>query len=413
MKKLFPIFCIFIILCTSCSSSKGREPKNKRNEDAVPVQVKGIKIEPMRLEILAVGTILPHQEIIITPKLSGKIEKIYVEEGNLVKAGDILVKLDQSDFILAVKQAEASLRTAQANLAHLLAGARVEKIEQAKAALHQSQANLINAEKEYQRMKQLATIGAVAERQLDAAIAQYESAVAQVKQAQEQLDMLRKGPTEEEIEIARAQVSQAEAGLAVAKKNLKDTLMEAPFSGLVTARYVDEGVQIYTAPKTDILKLTDVGRIKVRVPISERDFRKVKVGIPAECKMDALPGEIFQGRITRIIPEINPVSRNFDLEVEIPNPHLRLKSGMFAMICLFVGQKVGVSISREILITDLVTGVSYVFVVEGDQAVRRRLTLGERSGLLIEVLEGLKEGETLVIRGQNRLQPGSKVKIVQ
>jgi HlyD family secretion protein len=414
MKKLFPLFCIFIILSMNCSSStKDRESENKREEEAVPVQVSQIKKEPMRLEILAVGTVLPRQEVILTPKLSGKIEKIYVEEGNLVKAGDILVKLDQTDFLLVLRQAEATLRTAQANLANLLAGARVEKIEQAKAALHQSQANLIQVEKEYQRMKQLASIGAVAERQLDAAIAQYESAMAQVKQAQEQLDMLEKGPTEEEIEIARAQVSQAEAGLAVAKKNLKDTLMEAPFSGIVTARYVDEGVQIYTAPKTDILKLTDVGRIKVRVPISERDFPKVKVGIPVECKMDALPGEIFQGKITRIIPEINPISRNFDVEVEIPNPNLRLKSGMFATICLLVGQKVGVSISRDILITDQVTGVSYVFVVEGDQAVRRRLTLGERSGLLIEVLEGLKEGETLVIKGQNRLRQGSKVKIVQ
>jgi multidrug efflux pump subunit AcrA (membrane-fusion protein) len=413
MKKLVPILCIFIILCTSCSSSKGKDPKNKRNEEAVAVQVKGIIKEPMRLEILAVGTILPHQEVIVTPKLSGKIEKIYVEEGDLVKAGKILVKLDQSDFVLAVRQAEANLRTAQANLANLLAGARVEKIEQAKAGLHQCQANLINAEKEYQRMKQLATMGAVAGRQLDTTIAQYESAVAQVKQAQEQLDMLKKGPTEEEIEIARAQVSQAEVGLAVAKKNLKDTLMEAPFSGLITARYVDEGVQIYTAPKTDILKLTDLGRIKVRVPISERDFPKVKVGIPAECKMDALPGEIFQGKITRVIPEINPVSRNFDVEVEIPNPHLRLKSGMFANICLLVGQKVAVNVSRDILITDQVTGVSYVFVVEGDQAVRRRLTLGERSGFLIEVLEGLKEGEDLVIKGQNRLQHGSKVNVVQ
>jgi membrane fusion protein (multidrug efflux system) len=129
--------------------------------------------------------------------------------------------------------------------------------------------------------------------------------------------------------------------------------------------------------------------------------------------MDALPGEIFQGKITRVIPEINPVSRNFDVEVEIPNPHLRLKSGMFANICLLVGQKVAVNVSRDILITDQVTGVSYVFVVEGDQAVRRRLTLGERSGFLIEVLEGLKEGEDLVIKGQNRLQHGSKVNVVQ
>jgi len=253
----------------------------------------------------------------------------------------------------------------------------------------------------------------VAQRQLDAAVAQYESAIAQVKQAKEQLDMLEKGATEEEIEIARAQVTQAEAGVAVARQNLEDSTMKAPFACFITARFVDEGVQIYTAPKTDILKLTDISRVKIEVPVSERDFLRVRIGTPAEIKLDALLGEIFQGRVTRITPEIDPMSRNFNAEVEIPNPKLRLKSGMFANIRLFVGQKEALAISRDILITDLVTGVSYAFVVEGDQAVRRRLMLGERSGLLIEVLEGLKQGENLVIKGQNRLQPGSRVKIVQ
>jgi len=415
MKKLFPFICVFIVLCMSCSSPKSREPKNKnkRSEETIPVEVTRIKKETMRMEISTVGTVLPFQEVVVTPKVAGKIDKIFVKEGDFVKAGDILVQLDQTDFLLAVRQAEAALGMARANLANLLAGTRVEKIEQAKAALHQAEANLTNMEKDYQRMKQLATIGAVAQRQLDAAVAQYESAIAQVKQAKEQLDMLEKGATEEEIEIARAQVTQAEAGVAVARQNLEDSTMKAPFACFITARFVDEGVQIYTAPKTDILKLTDISRVKIEVPVSERDFLRVRIGTPAEIKLDALLGEIFQGRVTRITPEIDPMSRNFNAEVEIPNPKLRLKSGMFANIRLFVGQKEALAISRDILITDLVTGVSYAFVVEGDQAVRRRLMLGERSGLLIEVLEGLKQGENLVIKGQNRLQPGSRVKIVQ
>jgi membrane fusion protein (multidrug efflux system) len=399
MKKLFPIFCVFIVLCTSCSSSKSKESKNKRSDEAIPVQVTRIKKEPMRMEISTVGTVLPIQEVVVTPKVAGQIEKIFVKEGDFVKAGNILVQLDQTDFLLAVRQAEAVLGTARANLANLLAGTRVEKIEQAKAALHQAEANLTNMEKEYQRMKQLAATGAAAQRQLDTALAQYESAIAQVKQAKEQLDMLK--------------VTQAEAGVAVARKNLEDTIMKAPFSCLITARFVDEGVQLYTAPKTDILKLTDVSRVKVEVPVSERDFLRVKIGTPAEIKLDALPGEIFQGGVTRITPEIDPISRNFNAQVEIPNPNLRVKSGMFANIRLFVGQKEALAISRDILITDLVTGVSYAFVVEGDQAVRRRLTLGERSGLLTEVLEGLKEGENLVITGQHRLRSGSRVKIAQ
>ena len=412
MKNLFPIFCIVILFGIGCSSSSTKEPKN-RKEEVIPVQVARVKKEPMRIEISTVGTVLSFQEILVTPKVAGKIEKIFVKEGDFVKTGDILIKLDQTDFLLAVRQAEAALGTARANLANLLAGTRIEKIEQAKAVLHQAQANLTNVEKEYQRMKQLAAIGAVAQRQLDAVIAQYESAISQVKQAQEQLDMLKKGATEEEIEIARAQVTQVEAGVAVARKSLEDATMKAPFPGLITARFVDEGVQVYTAPKTDILKLTDLSRVKIVVPVSERDFPRVKIGTPAESKIDALAGEIFQGRVTRIIPEIDSISRNFNVEVEIPNPNLRLKSGMFASIRLFVGQKETLTISRETLITDLVTGVSYAFVVEDDQAVRRRLTLGERSGLLIEVLEGLKEGDNLVIKGQNRLQQGSKVKIIQ
>lgn len=412
MKNLFPIFCILTLLVIGCSSSNTKEAKNK-NAEVIPVQVAMVKKEPMRMEISIVGTVFPLQEVIVTPKVSGKIEKIFVKEGDFVKAGGVLIKLEQTDFLLAVKQAEAALGTARANLANLLAGTRVEKIEQAQAALHQAQANFTNMEKEYQRMKQLAATGAAAQRQLDTAIAQYESAIAQVKQAREQLGMLKKGATEEEIEIARAQVTQAEAGVAVARKSLEDATMKAPFSGLITARFVDEGVQVYTAPKTDILKLTDVSRVKVEVPVSERDFPRVKIGTHAEIKFDALAGEIFQGHVTRIIPEINPISRNFNVEAEIPNPNLRLKSGMFASIRLFVGQKETLTISREILVTDLVTGVSYAFVVEGDQAVRRRLILGERSGLLIEVLEGLKEGENLVVKGQNRLQHGSKVKIIQ
>lgn len=413
MKNLFPVFCIFIMAGLGCSSSASKESKNKKMEEVIPVQVARIQKVPMRLEISTVGTVLPLQEVVVTPKIAGKIEKIFVKESDFVKAEQVLVKLEQIDFLLAVRQAEAALATARANLDYLLAGTRPEKIEQAKAALHQAQANLTNMEKEHQRIKQLAAGDLVAKRELDVVIAQYESAIAQEKQAKEQLEMLKKGPTDEELEIARAQVRQAEAGLAVAKNTLSDTILKAPFAGLITARFVDEGVQVYTAPKTEILKLTDISRVKVVTPVSERDFPKVKIGIPAEIQVDALAGEIFRGKVTRIIPEIDPLSRNFNVELEIPNPNLRLKSGMFANLRLFVGQKETLTISREILITDLVTGVSYAFVVEGNQAVRRKLTLGERSGLLIEVLQGLKEGEDLVMKGQNNLKPGSKVKIIQ
>ncbi|MGC8809838.1 MAG: efflux RND transporter periplasmic adaptor subunit [bacterium] len=411
MKKFCLLF-LLIWLLSACSPSSSKEKKVKQEDEIIPVEVTVVRKVFFPLEIVTVGTVLPWREVIITPKVAGRIEKIFVKEGDLVKAGDLLVKLEQTDFILGLKQAEAALATAQANLANLLAGTRPEKIEQAKAALHQAAANLANMEKEYQRIKRLAAIEAVAQRQLDAVTAQYESALAQVKQAQEQLEMLQKGPTKEEIEIAKAQVKQAETTVAVAQNYLRDSQIRAPFSGFITARFVDEGVQVYTTPKTDILKLTDVRHVKIEASVPERYYQRVRIGTKAQINLDALPGEIFPGQVSRIIPEVNQISRNFKVEIDIPNPHLRLKSGMFANVVLFVGEKETLAITRDVLIVDQVTGVSYAFVIEGDQAGQRKLTLGERSGVLIEVLHGLKEGEKLVVKGQTRLKSGSKVKIV-
>lgn len=411
MKKIYLLFLV-ILLISACSPSSSKEAKSKKEEEIIPVEVAMVRKVFFPLEVVSVGTVLPWREVIITPKIAGKIEKILVKEGDFVKEGDLLVKLEQTDFILGLKQAEAALATAQANLANLLAGTRPEKIEQAKAALHQAEANLANAEKEYERIKRLAAIEAVAPRQLDAVTAQYESALAQVKQAKEQLAMLQRGPTKEEIEVAKAQVKQAEATVAIAQNYLRDSLIKAPFSGFITARFVDEGVQVYTTPKTDIMKLTDVSRVKIEAPIPERYYERLKIGTKAQIKIDALPCEIFSGRVSRIIPEVNQISRNFKVEIDLPNPKFRLKSGMFANIVLAVGEKETLAVSRDVLITDQVTGVSYAFVIEGNQAIQRKLTLGERSGVLIEVLAGLKEGEKLVIKGQTRLKPGSKVSIV-
>ena len=410
--RIFYLLFLLIWMVNACSPSSSKETKVKKEDEIIPVEVTLVRKVFFPLEIVTVGSVLPWREVIITPKVAGRIEKILVKEGDLVKAGDLLVKLEQTDFILGLKQAEAALATAQANLANLLAGTRPEKIEQAKAALHQAEANLVNVEKEYQRIKRLAAIEAVAPRQLDAVTAQYESALAQVKQAQEQLEMLQKGPTKEEIEVAKAQVKQAEATVAVAQNYLRDSQIRAPFSGFITARFVDEGVQVYTTPKTDILKLTDVGQVKIEASVPERYYQRIKIGTKAQIKIDALPGEIFPGRVSRIIPEVNQVTRNFKVEIDIPNPHLRLKSGMFANVVLSVGEKETLAVTRDVLIVDQVTGISYAFVIAGDQAEQRKLALGERSGVLIEVLDGLKEGEKLVIKGQSRLKAGSKVRIV-
>jgi len=346
--------------------------------------------------VRTVGTLFALHESHIGSKVGSKVAEIYVDESDEVKKGDPLLKLEQEDFIEAVNQARAAVATAEATLANVLAGTRKEDIAAAKASFEL-------AEREYNRMKGLWETQSVPKARLDAAEAQY-------KTAKETYEKAVRGPREEDINVARAGVNQAEAALEVARTKLGDSVVRAPFDGVIVGKYANVGEMV--GPTRVLFREVDISRIKVEGDIPETEFAYTRVGAPAFVSVDVYPGEEFRGSVTLVNPSVDPMTRTFHVEMEIPNPDERLKPGMFARLRLQVRQERKPGIPMEALNRLPATGVYYAFAVVEGKAQKVNVTLGLREGNWVAVDEGLSVGDQVVTSGSALLQTGRRVTIV-
>jgi len=190
----------------------------------------------------------------------------------------------------------------------------------------------------------------------------------------------------------------------------------SPIGGIVGTVFLDKGSGV-NPPKpspsmgTPIALIVSMDKVKVKINIIERDLPRVKVGQKAEIRVDAYPGELFVGRLAKLSPVVDPLSRTAAAEISIRNPDHRLRPGFFARVRLLVAEHKDVLvIPRDCVLRSGM--VNYVFVVNGGRAVRKDVKLGASQGDQVEVLAGLDEGETIVTIGQQMLKDGSEVKIV-
>lgn len=190
----------------------------------------------------------------------------------------------------------------------------------------------------------------------------------------------------------------------------------SPIDGIVGRIYLDKGSGV-SPPEpspsmgTPIAMIVSMNTVKVKINIIERDLPKVKKGQKAEVRVDAYPEEVFVGRLTGLSPVVDLLSRAAPAEISIGNLDHRLKPGYFARVRLLVAEHKDVLVIPEDCILKSGTE-NYVFVVNGEIARRREVKLGLSEGDRVEVLEGLKEGETIVTVGQQMLKDGAEVKIV-
>jgi len=389
-----------VFLSTSIGCNKGKtEAENKgEGQTAVPVEVITVERRDVISYVAATGSISPKQESNVGPRISGRIEKVYADEGDEVKEGEVLIKLEQEELKIAKNQAEAALKVAQANLNKVLAGTREEEIQQAEAGLAQAKANVEDAEVNFLRLKILFETHTVAKKTFDNAETVYKVAQAQYEAAMERLKMAKKGPTKEDIEIARAQVRQAEVVLQMAKQKLKDSITVAPFSGVVVGKFKNEGEYVTSTPATEVLHLVDISRVKVEGSIPEYEMASVSVGQEAEVKVDAYPDRVFKGEV----------------KIEIPNGDYSLKGGMFARVSIIKGKRKALVIPREAVMRQEGVWLYHVIVAGDTKRAERRVIKPIFTPFgYVEVEEGLKEGEKVVVKGQAALEGGEPLEIVK
>jgi membrane fusion protein (multidrug efflux system) len=302
----------------------------------------------------SVGTVRAYESITVTAKVAGIVGEIGFNEGQKVKAGDMLVQFDAAE-----RRAEIEQTVAEASRAEALRNEVAIKLERAQA---------------------LSRTGAGTGAQVDDLTAQMKS-------------------LEGSIASARAQRRAAEA-------RLEDLTIRAPFAGRVGTRSVSLGA--YVAPGTRITSLDDLSKVRLDFAVPENLLGRLKLGQTVNATSAAYKGRIFKGSVSTIDTRVDQTTRTARLTAEFDNPDEALKPGMFLSVALEVSTRDdAVVVPEEAVVSEGLRHV--VYPVKDSKVERRVITIGQRQGGKVEVVDGLKAGETIVVLGVQRVRAGAEV----
>jgi len=320
--------------------------------------------------------IQPNQQVNLFSRVGGYIAKIHVDKGDFVKANQLLVEIDHTDYVHAVNRAKANLAAAQAEVMR-------------------QDANIRNATLTLDRMRALIKDQFVSQQDLDTAQVNYDIAVAQ-------------------LESLRAQVKQMEVALQQAETNLAYSYIRAPFGGYIAERNLDPGASVTGATASTstmsrgILTLHEVQVVRTLIEVVEKDIPLVAIGQVAEVRAEAYPDRVFIGKVTRVVQALNRATRTMTVEVDLPNTDHALKGGMFARVEVVVGthpDAIQIPIDALTRLEDL----QYVYVVRDGKAYQVPVEIGSRTENRIEITKGLTGTEPVIVSGKDLVSDGTPV----
>lgn len=270
-------------------------------------------------------------------KMPGRVAERLVDEGDKVKTGDLLARLDSAEVASLVLQSRALLEEATMKLAELSAGSRYQEIEGAKAQMNAQEAELEKVKKDYERSEILYKNGAISLSRFDAARSAYDARIALHRNALETLSLVREGPRKEEISIAGQRVKQARAALAASEERLRDTMIYAPSNGIVLRKHVEAGETV--ASGMPVVTIGDLEYPWIKVYVKEDRLGQIRLGQKAEVMVDTFRGKSYEGTVTFISSEAEFTPKNvqtqeervklvFGVKVRVKNINDELKPGM-------------------------------------------------------------------------------------
>jgi RND family efflux transporter MFP subunit len=376
----------------------------------VPVQIIPVVSKPLTYSIKVTGDIMPLMQVDLFPKVSGYLERIDVHIGDIVKRGQVIAQIDQTDFLHKVREIEAKVAQAKAQLTEIETGTRAEELRQAEEAVRQTQSRFENAKLQHERIEALYKREVISKKERDVADMDYTVAEAQLAASQQQLKLLRDGARQEVRDATQAKLREMEAILEQERNHLKDTKIVAPFQGEISRKYVDAGALVSSS--TPLVNLVHTETLKIVANVLEKDVPLLRAGMKAKIRSESYPGRVFEGRMEKINATVDLSTRTLQAEIWIPNPDHSLKPGMFSNVEVVLLEKPQALVIPREAILEAGSEMS-VFLVEGKQAVRRPIAIGYEQDRMVEVLKGLNEGDQVVIKGQQLIKEGSTIRIIE
>ena len=351
--SLILILVMVSLILFACTKEKKEQP-----ERAVNVQIATAEKKKIQPYLETTGTLKADEEVTVSSEVDGIVRQIRVDEGSPVNKGSLLVEINEIDYILDWKRSEAALK--------------------------QTEANLANANAEYKRKNTLYQEELITRQQFD--------------------DITTK------IALADAETDRARATLSISKEKLTRTKVYSPLTGAVKEKRVSVGD--YVRNGTPLLQLIKINPLKLNFTISEKDAASIKIGQEVAFSVDSYADKKFKGRVSLLYPNVEEKTRTLQAEALVPNADHLLKPGYFASTLIYTEKP------REVILAPITallydSAVIRIFVVDGDKARERVIKIGGKYGEFVEVLEGLKEMEQIVVVGQNNLSEGVKVNVAR
>ena len=275
------------------------------------------------LALEAKGYIIPARQVVVSPKVSGMIEELFIVEGQRVQKGTILAELEKTDYQADAERERARRDAAKQRYEELQRGFRTEEIEQARAELAEAQVQLDQATSDWQRSSTLWETRAVSKEEFDSARSQMLALERRVQRLTFALKLLQIGAREERIQAAAADVRQAEAELAKAEWRLGNCTIRAPITGTILKKNAEEGNIVNAVAfnvSFSICDMADLSDMEVELTVQERDIARLFAGQPCRIRPDAFPERVYAGRVSRIMPIADRAKGAIPVRVKIEIP---------------------------------------------------------------------------------------------
>jgi RND family efflux transporter MFP subunit len=337
------------------------------------VELAPVQRGSMADELTVVGNLIGQATVDAVPRVSGRLDAVYVRLGDRVSRGQRLAKIEDRELVEQIKQAEASYEVSAAT------------IRQREADLRLAQTNL-------ERTRNLHQRDLIPRQTLDDTDARHQAAVAQ-------------------LDLAKAQFRESQARLDELNITLANTVITSPVSGFIGKRSLDPGA--WVAPNSqDFLSVVDISTVRLVANIIEKDLRRISLGLRANVGVDAFPGEGFGGHVARIAPVLDPTTRTAQIEIEIPNARFRLKPGMYATVTFTVEQRDNILIVPANAVVDHAGSKGVFLAGEGDIAKFHPIKTGMVQPDRIEVTDGLAEGTRVITTGAAALRENDRIVVL-
>ena len=392
-----PYFVVLVLIVLAACSGPYSEQKAAAKAEAPPTPVEAIRVQSISLPsvVNANGELFAEELANISTKVPGRVTQLTVDLGSLVKTGDVLAELEKDDYQYRLRQAEAQVEQIRARLA--LANLKTDAVDPERTAMvKEARSALEESRIIYETTERLAAEGVVSRIEFERARARKQGLEARVQSALS--EVLQMG----------SQLSERRAQLDLARQQLTDTVIRAPFDGAITKRVASIGE--YLATNAPVVTLVRQHPLRVRLEVPERFASQIHRGQMIDLRLEGSHVK-RTGRVMRLSPSIEAQNRSLTIEGEIPNQDGLLRPGSFVEGSITVDSAaMGMTVPATAMVS--FAGVERVFVVNNGKLDDRVVKSGRRlTGERVEVLTGLKDGDLVVAKADAKMAKGQKVRV--